>query len=189
MKTMTMQSNIFKINSPKYTDDIFLDTFSSINVTPSVNSGAAPNPCRSWATKNNQTFHDTFSLSTWSGSVEHSLKKNNILYMQGTLQFSQKHNLLDFQATTHIHQSASLKSWWHKIYRAFIPWLLFFIILTWSDLVLFPSTNVEHVVVTVSEARYGPTRKCGRANVNEPRPIRTTPHPSHNILDAPALPP
>lgn len=46
---------------PKYTDDIFFDTFSSMNVTPNVNSGAAPAPCKSCAKKKNQTFHDKFS--------------------------------------------------------------------------------------------------------------------------------
>lgn len=69
---------------PKYTDDIFFDTFSSMNVTPNVNSGAAPAPCKSCAKKKNQTFHDKFSgpSSVWHDcGIE---EKRSLLARQAT---------------------------------------------------------------------------------------------------------
>lgn len=39
------------------------------------------------------------------------------------------------------------------------------------------------------DARYEPTRKCGNANVNDPRPMTTTPQPSQRGFEAPMRPP
>lgn len=45
------------VHLPRYTEDIFLETFSSMYVTPRVKSGVAPAPCNSCAATNTATAH------------------------------------------------------------------------------------------------------------------------------------
>lgn len=48
---------------------------------------------------------------------------------------------------------------------------------------------LKQTLLAAPDARYGPTKKCGSANVNEPIPIKITPQPIHRGFEAFILPP
>lgn len=56
-------------------------------------------------------------------------------------------------------------------------------------MVLLLLLNAEHVFVVDMVARYGPTRKCGKANVNDPNPNNIVPHAIMRGFEAPRRPP
>lgn len=57
---------------------------------------------------------------------------------------------------------------------------------TYELLLLFP---IPQTLFSATVALYGPTKKCGNANTNDPMPIMTTPQPTHFSFDEPIRPP
>lgn len=49
--------------------------------------------------------------------------------------------------------------------------------------------SLEQTLLSALVALYGPTRKCGRENTSEPKPMRAIPMPIHRGFDAPGRPP
>lgn len=48
---------------------------------------------------------------------------------------------------------------------------------------------LKQTLLIALDARYGPTKKCGSANVSDPKPIKMTPQPIHRGFDAFIRPP
>lgn len=58
-----------------------------------------------------------------------------------------------------------------------------------SELTVVVVFSLEQTLLSALVALYGPTKKCGKANTSEPRPMSAMPMPIHRGFDAPARPP